>query len=151
MWTISVFSPLFVTWKKVVNGAEPRLRGCIGTLEAQGLISGFKDYALTRYPWKMPVHRFCDLYLLLHKQHYVITFVEHKCFLQVIFSFHFTQLVIGKMVHVRWLQRKTELAIIQYQCKWLIYLVTRFILCFKLLFMHILYCRIKCIYLVNMC
>ncbi|CAN8317163.1 unnamed protein product [Cochlearia groenlandica] len=39
--------PLFVTWKKIVNGGEPRLRGCIGTLEARRLISGFKDYALT--------------------------------------------------------------------------------------------------------
>ncbi|KAF9598597.1 hypothetical protein IFM89_028266 [Coptis chinensis] len=39
--------PLFVTWKKVVNGGEPRLRGCIGTLEARALINGFKDYALT--------------------------------------------------------------------------------------------------------
>ena len=33
----------------MVNGGEPRLRGCIGTLEAHCLISGFKDYALTRY------------------------------------------------------------------------------------------------------
>ncbi|XP_057471297.1 LOW QUALITY PROTEIN: uncharacterized protein At2g38710-like [Actinidia eriantha] len=39
--------PLFVTWKKVVNSGEPRLRGCIGTLEARYLISGFRDYALT--------------------------------------------------------------------------------------------------------
>ncbi|XP_022860453.1 uncharacterized protein At2g38710-like isoform X2 [Olea europaea var. sylvestris] len=39
--------PLFVTWKKVVNGGEPRLRGCIGTLEAHCIISGFRDYALT--------------------------------------------------------------------------------------------------------
>ncbi|KAJ4720576.1 AMMECR1 family [Melia azedarach] len=39
--------PLFVTWKKVVNGGEPRLRGCIGTLEARTLINGFRDYALT--------------------------------------------------------------------------------------------------------
>lgn len=39
--------PLFVTWKKLVNGGEPRLRGCIGTLEARCLINGFKDYALT--------------------------------------------------------------------------------------------------------
>ncbi|KAM7268203.1 hypothetical protein ACFE04_010369 [Oxalis oulophora] len=39
--------PLFVTWKKVANGGEPRLRGCIGTLEARGLINGFRDYALT--------------------------------------------------------------------------------------------------------
>ncbi|RRT62620.1 hypothetical protein B296_00007925, partial [Ensete ventricosum] len=41
--------PLFVTWKKAVNGAEPRLRGCIGTLEARCIINGFRDYALTRY------------------------------------------------------------------------------------------------------
>ncbi|GLT50070.1 hypothetical protein SLA2020_235820 [Shorea laevis] len=39
--------PLFVTWKKVVNGGEPRLRGCIGTLEARCLTTGFRDYALT--------------------------------------------------------------------------------------------------------
>ncbi|XP_004497138.1 uncharacterized protein At2g38710 [Cicer arietinum] len=39
--------PLFVTWKKVVNGGEPRLRGCIGSLQARGLINGFRDYALT--------------------------------------------------------------------------------------------------------
>ncbi|KAI7755228.1 hypothetical protein M8C21_032707, partial [Ambrosia artemisiifolia] len=41
------FSPLFVTWKKVVNGYEPRLRGCIGTLSARDIVNGFKDYALT--------------------------------------------------------------------------------------------------------
>lgn len=39
--------PLFVTWKKVVNGGEPRLRGCIGTLEPHSLVTGIKDYALT--------------------------------------------------------------------------------------------------------
>ncbi|KAG6437524.1 hypothetical protein SASPL_102442 [Salvia splendens] len=39
--------PLFVTWKKVINGGEPRLRGCIGTLEARAIVNGFKDYALT--------------------------------------------------------------------------------------------------------
>lgn len=39
--------PLFVTWNKVVNGSEPRLRGCIGTLEPRALINGFRDYALT--------------------------------------------------------------------------------------------------------
>ncbi|XP_051119924.1 uncharacterized protein At2g38710 [Andrographis paniculata] len=39
--------PLFVTWKKVINGGESRLRGCIGTLEARCIVSGFKDYALT--------------------------------------------------------------------------------------------------------
>lgn len=32
-----------------MNGGEPRLRGCIGTLEARYIIDGFKDYALTRY------------------------------------------------------------------------------------------------------
>lgn len=39
--------PLFVTWKKAINGGEPRLRGCIGTLEPHLLIAGLKDYALT--------------------------------------------------------------------------------------------------------
>ncbi|MCL7025622.1 hypothetical protein MKW94_017010 [Papaver nudicaule] len=40
--------PLFVTWKKAVNGGgEPRLRGCIGTLEPYALVDGFRDYALT--------------------------------------------------------------------------------------------------------
>ncbi|XP_019427679.1 PREDICTED: uncharacterized protein At2g38710-like [Lupinus angustifolius] len=39
--------PLFVTWKKVVNGGEPRLRGCIGSLKACDLINGFRGYALT--------------------------------------------------------------------------------------------------------
>lgn len=39
--------PLFVTWKKAINGGDLRLRGCIGTLEARGLIGGLKDYALT--------------------------------------------------------------------------------------------------------
>ncbi|KAK6164166.1 hypothetical protein DH2020_001030 [Rehmannia glutinosa] len=43
--------PLFVTWKKVINGGEPRLRGCIGTLEARCIINGFRDYALTRFGW----------------------------------------------------------------------------------------------------
>lgn len=39
--------PLFVTWKKAVNGGDSRLRGCIGTLEPRDIISGFRDYALT--------------------------------------------------------------------------------------------------------
>lgn len=39
--------PLFVTWKKVGSSGEPRLRGCIGTLEPRPLVSGFRDYALT--------------------------------------------------------------------------------------------------------
>lgn len=33
----------------MVNGGEPRLRGCIGTLEARWLINGFRDYSLNRY------------------------------------------------------------------------------------------------------
>lgn len=33
----------------MVNGGEPRLRGCIGSLQARGLINGFRDYALTRF------------------------------------------------------------------------------------------------------
>ena len=33
--------------EEVVNGGDPRLRGCIGTLEARSLINGLKDYALT--------------------------------------------------------------------------------------------------------
>ncbi|XP_074312397.1 uncharacterized protein At2g38710-like [Silene latifolia] len=39
--------PLFVTWNKVVNGGEPRLRGCIGTLGPYPLLNGFRDFALT--------------------------------------------------------------------------------------------------------
>ncbi|KAL5226081.1 hypothetical protein ABZP36_012720 [Zizania latifolia] len=39
--------PLFVTWKKATNGSEPRLRGCIGTLEARQIVTGFREYALT--------------------------------------------------------------------------------------------------------
>jgi AMMECR1 domain-containing protein len=53
--------PLFVTWKKILNGGEPRLRGCIGTLEARTLITGFKDYALTRGIW----------------------FLEHQCYTSI--------------------------------------------------------------------
>ncbi|KAJ7530421.1 hypothetical protein O6H91_14G003500 [Diphasiastrum complanatum] len=41
------YYPLFVTWKKVTNAGDPRLRGCIGTLEARYLFSGFKDYAIS--------------------------------------------------------------------------------------------------------
>jgi len=50
---------LFVTWKTVINGYEPYLRGCVGTLEARDIINGFRDYALTsalkdqRFP---PIH-----------------------------------------------------------------------------------------------
>jgi uncharacterized protein (TIGR00296 family) len=39
--------PLFVTWKKTVNGGEARLRGCIGTLEARCVLTAVQDYALT--------------------------------------------------------------------------------------------------------
>ncbi|KAI0485878.1 hypothetical protein KFK09_029467 [Dendrobium nobile] len=59
--------PLFVTWKKAINGGEPRLRGCIGTLEARGLISGLKDYALTRY-----IRTYITLFILQIGKHGLI-------------------------------------------------------------------------------
>lgn len=40
-------SPLFVTWNKLSPNTTPRLRGCIGTFEAQPLSSGLSSYALT--------------------------------------------------------------------------------------------------------
>ncbi|CAO2656343.1 Nn.00g051460.m01.CDS01 [Neocucurbitaria sp. VM-36] len=39
--------PLFVTWNTVTKSGERRLRGCIGTFEAQELDEGLKSYALT--------------------------------------------------------------------------------------------------------
>jgi hypothetical protein len=42
-------SPLFVTWNTVSKSGEKRLRGCIGTFEAQELDEGLKSYALTSY------------------------------------------------------------------------------------------------------
>lgn len=39
-------SPLFVTWN-VLSKGEKRLRGCIGTFEAQELEEGLRSYALT--------------------------------------------------------------------------------------------------------
>ena len=45
-------SPLFVTWNKASRqGGEPRLRGCIGTLEPRQLHTALADYALTRWAW----------------------------------------------------------------------------------------------------
>lgn len=41
--------PLFVTWNTVTKSGEKRLRGCIGTFEAQNLDEGLKSYALTSY------------------------------------------------------------------------------------------------------
>lgn len=41
--------PLFVTWNTVSRSGEKRLRGCIGTFEAQDLDDGLKSYALTSY------------------------------------------------------------------------------------------------------
>lgn len=38
--------PLFVSWKAMSRGGDQRLRGCIGSLEARCILSGFKDYAL---------------------------------------------------------------------------------------------------------
>lgn len=40
-------SPLFVTWNTVTKSGDKRLRGCIGTFEAQELSDGLKSYALT--------------------------------------------------------------------------------------------------------
>jgi hypothetical protein len=40
-------SPLFVTWNVVGRGGDTRLRGCIGTFEAQELDEGLRSYALT--------------------------------------------------------------------------------------------------------
>ncbi|KAJ4290920.1 hypothetical protein N0V90_010116 [Kalmusia sp. IMI 367209] len=40
-------SPLFVTWNVVQKNGEKRLRGCIGTFEAQELDDGLRSYALT--------------------------------------------------------------------------------------------------------
>jgi hypothetical protein len=42
-------SPLFVTWNTNTKSGEKRLRGCIGTFEAQELDKGLKSYALTSY------------------------------------------------------------------------------------------------------
>lgn len=41
--------PLFVTWNTVSKSGERRLRGCIGTFEAQELDEGLRSYALTSY------------------------------------------------------------------------------------------------------
>ena len=40
-------SPLFVTWNVKGRGGDKRLRGCIGTFEAQELDEGLRSYALT--------------------------------------------------------------------------------------------------------
>ena len=37
--------PLFVTWEKV-DGGEPSLRGCIGSLDTSSLYNGLKYFAL---------------------------------------------------------------------------------------------------------
>jgi hypothetical protein len=42
-------SPLFVTWNTASKSGERRLRGCIGTFEAQDLNEGLNKYALTSY------------------------------------------------------------------------------------------------------
>jgi hypothetical protein len=42
-------SPLFVTWNVIGKNGEKRLRGCIGTFQAQRLSEGLRDYALTSY------------------------------------------------------------------------------------------------------
>lgn len=40
-------SPLFVTWNTIQRSGEKRLRGCIGTFQAQELDDGLRSYALT--------------------------------------------------------------------------------------------------------
>ena len=40
-------SPLFVTWNTITRSGSKRLRGCIGTFEAQELDHGLRTYALT--------------------------------------------------------------------------------------------------------
>jgi hypothetical protein len=40
-------SPLFVTWNVLQKNGDKRLRGCIGTFEAQELDDGLRSYALT--------------------------------------------------------------------------------------------------------
>jgi AMME syndrome candidate gene 1 protein len=42
-------SPLFVTWNILQKNGDRRLRGCIGTFEAQELDDGLRSYALTSY------------------------------------------------------------------------------------------------------
>ncbi len=44
---ISGSAPLFVTWNATGRGGEKRLRGCIGTFEAQELDEGLRSYTLT--------------------------------------------------------------------------------------------------------
>lgn len=41
--------PLFVTWNTVTKSGDKRLRGCIGTFEAQELDEGLKHYAFLSY------------------------------------------------------------------------------------------------------
>lgn len=41
------YSPMFITWDTLSRSGNKRLRGCIGTFEAQELGLGLRDYALT--------------------------------------------------------------------------------------------------------
>lgn len=51
-------SPLFVTWTKVSpDGAEGRLRGCIGSLSPLALHTGLSEYTLTRCAFVWSVMR----------------------------------------------------------------------------------------------
>lgn len=49
--------PLFVTWNVLQKNGEKRLRGCIGTFEAQELDDGLRSYALTSYVSFSPISR----------------------------------------------------------------------------------------------
>lgn len=76
-----------MTWKKIVNGGEPRLRGCIGTLEARDIVNGFKDYALTRY---LNNTSFFNLITrLAFAALYIIPVYYKICLLFVLSSLHF--------------------------------------------------------------
>ncbi|KAL5120355.1 hypothetical protein ACEQ8H_001645 [Pleosporales sp. CAS-2024a] len=58
--SVDTTSPLFVTWNTVSQSGEKRLRGCIGTFEAQELETGLRDYALTS---ALSDHRFSPMTL----------------------------------------------------------------------------------------
>lgn len=55
-------SPLFVTWNTVSKSGDRRLRGCIGTFEAQELDEGLKSYALISYVTVKTIF-FCNFFL----------------------------------------------------------------------------------------
>lgn len=71
-----------------MNGGEPRLRGCIGTLEARWLINGFRDYALNRY-----FHKTCTWHVNLDNIYDSDLFMFIYIFM--VCAFHILILAIG--------------------------------------------------------